>query len=72
MGVVPDKFVHLSISEGVSLARIRQNCAEVDQQLYGQELESVAKSLYREWDVHQNEVNATFNQFIYFYDCNDK
>ena len=32
----------------------------------------MAKSLYREWDVHQREVNATFNQFIYFYDCNDK
>lgn len=35
LGIVPDKFVHLSINEGVSLARIRQNCAEVDQQLYG-------------------------------------
>lgn len=69
---MPDKFVHLSINEGVSLARIRQNCAEVDQQLYGQELEQVAKSLYREWDVHQREVNAAFSQFVYFYDCNDK
>jgi len=35
-------------------------------------LEQVAKSLYREWDVHQREVNATYEQMIYFYDCNDK
>ena len=56
----------------MSLARIRQNCAEVDQQLYGQELEAVAKSLYREWDVNQREVNQVFEPFIYFYDCNDK
>jgi adenylate kinase len=72
MGIVPDKFVHLGVSQAQSLSRLRANCAEVNQSLYGKELEDVGMSLYREWDVNQREVNNTFNKFIYFYDCNEK
>ena len=72
MGVVPDKFVHLGVSQNQSLSRLKANCAEVNQSLYGKELDDVAMSLYREWEVNQQEVNSTFNNFIYFYDCNEK
>ena len=28
--------------------------------------------MYREWDVNQREMQANFNQFINFYDCENK
>lgn len=35
MGIVPDKFVHLGISETQALSRLRANCGAVDESLNG-------------------------------------
>jgi adenylate kinase len=73
MGIVPDKFVHLGITETQALSRLRATCsADESNSLGGKELEETAMSLYRQWDVNQREVNNTFNKFIYFYDCDGK
>lgn len=72
MNIVPDKFVYLNVSQATSITRIRQNCTEINNALYGQELENTAQSLYREFEVNHGEVFKTFEKFIYNYDCSEK
>jgi len=72
LNIVPDKFVYLGVTQAVSIARIRQNCTEINNGLYGQELENTAQSLFREFEVNHKEVSDIFAKFIYHYDCNEK
>ena len=45
---------------------------QVNQSLYGPELDEIALKMWEEYDMNMNAVNSTFNQFIYQYDAGDK
>jgi len=72
MKIIPDKFVHINIRKQHSLARIKQNAIQINQSLYGPELENLAEKMYDEYEMNMNAVQGTFNQFIYNYDAGDK
>lgn len=72
MAIIPDKFVHINIRKQHSLARIKQNCIQVNQSLYGPELDEIALKMYEDYEMNMNAVDSTFNQFIYHYDAGDK
>ena len=72
MGIIPDKFINLSIRKHNALARIKQNLVATNQDVYGDLADEVAERMYQEWEVNHNAVTETFNQFIYNMDCTDK
>ena len=72
MGIIPDKFINLSIRKHNALARIKQNLVATNQDVYGDLADEVAERMYQEWEVNHNAVIETFNQFIYNMDCTDK
>lgn len=69
LGVVPDKLIQLECCEDNSKSKIRDGAKEVNEKLTKKDLDEVAKTYHREWDVHQREVQCGFKQFINFYNC---
>jgi len=65
MKIIPDKFVHITVKKQHSLARIKQNAIQINQSLYGPELDDLSQKMYDEYEMNMNAVQSTFNQFIY-------
>jgi len=42
LGIIPDKFILLSVKKSASLARIKNNLIAINQNLYGPDLEDLA------------------------------
>ena len=72
MGIIPDKFINLNIREHTSLARIKQNMVTVNQDVYGDQAEDLAKRVYQEQMINLDGVKETYSQFIYDMDCSEK
>jgi len=72
MGIVPDKFIHVNVRQQISCAKIKQNLININQSLYGPELDDLANQVYQEYLLHQEGVNSVFNQFIYQYEVGEK
>lgn len=72
MGIVPDKFIHVNVKQQISCAKIKQNLININQSLYGPELDDLANQVYQEYLLHQEGVNSVFNQFIYQYEVGEK
>jgi len=49
MGIVPDKFIHITVRQQISLAKIKQNLININQSLYGPELDELANQVYQEY-----------------------
>ena len=52
MGVIPDRFVNIKIRKHASIARIKQNLVQTNQELYGDAADDVANKIYSENEMH--------------------
>jgi adenylate kinase len=67
--VIPDKFIQLQTKQVNSLARLKNKLIQINQSLYGNELDDLAAQCLLEHELNQRGVNAIFNQFIFEMDC---
>lgn len=72
MGVLPDKFILLRVKYSAAIARMKNNLIQVNQSLYGNELEDLASNTYKEYELNMKGVKEVFNQFIFEHNAEDK
>ena len=72
MGILPDKFILLRVKYSAAIARMKNNLIQVNQSLYGNELEDLASQTYREYELNMKGVQDVFKQFIFEHGAEDK
>jgi len=72
MGILPDKFLLLRVKYSAAIARMKNNLIQVNQSLYGNELEDLASHTYKEYELNVKGVKEVFNQFIFEHNAEDK
>ena len=72
MGILPDKFILLKVKYSAAIARMKNNLIQVNQSLYGNELEDLASNTYKEYELNMKGVKEVFNQFIFEHMAEDK
>ena len=61
MGILPDKFILLKVKYSAAIARMKNNLIQVNQSLYGNELEDLAGNTYKEYELNMKGVKEVFN-----------
>lgn len=72
MGILPDKFILLRVKYSAAIARMKNNLIQVNQSLYGNELEDLAANTYKEYELNMKGVREVFHQFIFEHGAEDK
>lgn len=72
MGIIPDKFILLNCKPSGSISRLKNKLLEINQQLYGPDLEDLAAQCLQEYELNMKGVKEAFNQFIFELDVTDR
>ncbi len=72
MGIIPDKFILLNVSPAASIAKIKTNLLQINQPLYGPDLEDVAAKCLQEYELNIKRVQSVYSQFIFEHNAVDK
>ena len=72
MGIIPDKFVNISVPKDVSVQKIKANLIERGVKVGGDDLDQLAEKCYTDDEMNQSAVLETFTQFVYTVDATDR
>jgi len=61
MGIVPDKFILLKVTQSASLARLKNKLIEINHSLYGPELEEIASQCFSEYELNLRGIKSVFD-----------
>ena len=67
--ILPDKFVQLNTRQPNQLSRIKNKLIQVNQALYGPELDALAEHCYMEHCMQERGVFSVFGDYVSHFDC---